>query len=203
PLIDPKKYKLLVHGLVRRPLVFTLEDLKRFPSVSRVHFLECSGNGRTAYRTPKPELTPQMVDGLTSNGEWTGVPLAELLREVGARDSAKWIIAEGGDASKLVRSVPIEKAMDDALIAYAFNGEPLRPPNGYPARLFLPGFEGSTNVKWIRRLELVEQPMMARDETAKYTDPLANGTSRQFSFEMDAKSIITYPAYPARLAGRG
>ena len=203
PLIDPKKYKLLVHGLVRRPLVFTLEDLKRFPSVSRVHFLECSGNGRTAYRTPKPELTPQMVDGLTSNGEWTGVPLAELLREVGARDSAKWIIAEGGDASKLVRSVPIEKAMSDALLAYAFNGEPLRPPNGYPARLFLPGFEGSTNVKWVRRLELVEQPMMARDETAKYTDPLANGTSRQFSFEMDAKSIITYPAYPARLAGRG
>ena len=203
PLIDPKKYKLLVHGLVRRPLVFTLEDLKRFPSVSRVYFLECSGNGRGAYRTPKPEMTPQMVDGLTSSGEWTGVPLVELLREVGARDSAKWIIAEGGDASKLVRSIPIEKAMDDALLAYAFNGEPLRPPNGYPARVFLPGFEGSTNVKWVRRLELVEQPMMARDETAKYTDPLANGTSRQFSFEMDAKSIITYPAYPTRLSGRG
>ena len=203
PLIDPKRYKLLVHGLVRRPLVFTLDELKRLPSVSRVHFLECSGNGRTAFRSPKPELTPQLVDGMTSNGEWTGVPLALLLREVGARDSAKWIIAEGGDASKLARSIPIEKALDDALLVYAFNGEPLRPANGYPARILLPGFEGSTCVKWVRRLELVEQPMMARDETARYTDPLANGTARQFSFEMDAKSIITYPAYPARVAGRG
>jgi len=198
-VIDPKRYKLLVHGLVDRPMAFTLDDLKRFPSVSRIHFLECSGNGRNAYRGPKPELSPQMIDGLTSNGEWTGVPLATILREVGVRRSATWFLAEGGDASKLLRSIPIEKAWDDALVVYAFNGEPIRPANGYPVRLFLPGFEANTSIKWLRRIKLVDQPSMSRDETAKYTDPLPDGTARQFSFVMDAKSIITRPAYPSTI----
>jgi sulfane dehydrogenase subunit SoxC len=198
-IIDPKRYKLLVHGLVDRPMIFSLDDLKRFPSVSRIHFLECSGNGRNGYRSPKPELSPQMIDGLTSNGEWTGVPLATILREVGVRRSATWFLAEGGDASKLLRSIPIEKAWDDALVVYAFNGEPLRPANGYPVRLFLPGYEANTSIKWLRRIKLVDQPSMSRDETAKYTDPLPDGTARQFSFVMDAKSIITRPAYPVRL----
>lgn len=198
-MIDPKKYKLLVHGLVDRSLVFTLDDLRRFPSVSRVHFIECSGNGRNGYRDPKPELTPQMIDGLTSNGEWTGVPLSLVLREVGVRKSATWFLAEGGDSAKLSRSIPIEKAWDDALIVYAFNGEPLRPANGYPVRLLLPGFEANTCVKWLRRIKLVDEPNMSRDETAKYTDPLPDGTARQFSFVMDAKSIITRPASPSRI----
>ena len=198
-IIDPKRYKLLVHGLVDRAMVFTLDDLKRFPSVSRIHFLECAGNGRNGYRSPKPELSPQTIDGLTSNGEWTGVPLATVLGEVGVRRSATWFLAEGGDASKLLRSVPIEKAWDDALIVYAFNGEPLRPANGYPVRLFLPGFEANTSIKWLRRIKLVDQPSMSRDETAKYTDPLPDGTARQFSFVMDAKSIITRPAYPSKI----
>jgi sulfane dehydrogenase subunit SoxC len=198
-IIDPKRYKLLIHGLVDRPMVFTLDDLKRFPSASRIHFLECSGNGRNGYRSPKPDLSPQMIDGLTSNGEWTGVPLAIILREVGVRRSATWFLAEGGDASKLLRSIPIEKAWDDALIVYAFNGEPLRPANGYPVRLFIPGFEANTSIKWLRRIKLVDQPSMSRDETAKYTDPLPDGTARQFSFVMDAKSIITRPAYPSRI----
>ena len=202
-MIDPKRYELLVHGLVDRPMVFSLDDLMRFPSVSRTHFIECSGNGRAGYRDPKPELSPQMIDGLTSNGEWTGVPLAVLLREVGVRDSASWFLAEGGDAAKLSRSIPIAKAWDDAIVAYAFNGEPLRPANGYPARLFLPGYEANTCVKWLRRIKLIDQPNMSRDETSKYTDPLPNGTARQFSFVMDAKSVITHPAYPARLAGPG
>ena len=202
-MIDPRRYKLLIHGLVDRAMTFTLDDLRRFPSVSRVHFLECSGNGRTAYRDPKPELTPQLVDGLTSNGEWTGVPLSLLLRESGVREGARWFLAEGGDAARLSRSIPIEKAHDDALVVYAFNGEPLRPANGYPVRLFLPGFEANTCVKWLRRIKLIDQPNMSRDETSKYTDPLPNGTARQFSFVMDAKSTITYPATPARLAGRG
>lgn len=202
-MIDPRRYKLLVHGLVDRPMIFTLDDLKRFPSVSRVHFLECSGNGRNAYRSPTPELTPQMIDGLTSNGEWTGVPLALLLRETGIRDGATWFLAEGGDAAKLSRSVPMKKALDDAMIAYAFNGEPLRPANGYPARLFLPGYEANTCVKWLRRIKLIDQPNMSRDETARYTDPLPDGTARQFTFVMDAKSIITHPAYPERLARPG
>ena len=137
-LIDPKRYKLLVHGLVDEPMTFTLDDLYRFPSVSRVHFLECSGNGRNGYRNPKPELTPQMIDGLTSNGEWTGVPLATLLRDVGVKRSASWILAEGGDASKLSRSIPIAKAMDDAMLAYAFNGEPLRPATDIRCGCFCP-----------------------------------------------------------------
>lgn len=200
PTIDPGRYKLMLHGLVDRPLVLTLAELKRFPNVSRVHFIECSGNGRTAYRSPTPEMTPQVVDGLTSNGEWTGVPLSVLLREVGVKPSAAWILAEGGDAAKLSRSIPLAKAMDDAMIAWAFNGEPLRPANGYPARLFLPGYEANTCIKWLRRLELVDQPNMSKDETSKYTDPLPNGTARMFSFEMDAKSIITHPAHPGRIA---
>jgi sulfane dehydrogenase subunit SoxC len=199
PVIDPAKYKLLVHGLVDRPMTFTLADLKRLPSLSRVYFLECSGNGRAAYKDPKPEMTPQIVDGLTSNGEWTGVPLSVILNETGVRSAAKWFFAEGGDAAKMSRSIPIQKALEDALIVYAFNGEPLRPSNGYPVRLFLPGFEGNTCVKWLRRIELVDQPNMSKDETSKYTDPLPNGTARQFSFLMDAKSIITSPSAPMRI----
>ena len=198
-LIDPAKYELLIHGLVERPTVFTLDDLRRLPSESRTCFLECSGNGRGAFKTPKREMSPQAVDGLTSSGEWTGVPLAVLFREVGVRRGASWIRAEGGDASRLSRSVPVEKGLADAMIAFAFNGEPLRPANGYPARLLLPGYEGNANIKWVRRIELADSPGMFRDETSKYTDPLANGTARQFSLVMDAKSIITAPAHPARL----
>jgi sulfane dehydrogenase subunit SoxC len=199
PAIDPKDYRLLIHGLVQRPLVFTLEDLERLPSVSRVHFLECSGNGRFAYQSPKCEFTPQLVDGLTSNAEWTGVPLTTLLTAVGVKRQATWMLAEGGDSVLLSRSIPLEKGMDDALIVYAQNGERLRPAAGYPVRLFLPGWEGNANVKWLRRLELITQPNMSRDETSKYTEALPNGTARQFSFVMDVKSIITRPAHPIRL----
>lgn len=199
PTIDPRRYKLMLHGLVDRPLVFSLADLRRLPSVSRVYFLECSGNGRAAYRDPKPDMTPQHVDGMTSNGEWTGVPLAILLHQAGVRPAARWLLAEGGDAAKLSRSIPIEKALDDAMVAYAFNGEPLRPAHGYPARLFLPGYEANTCVKWLRRLEAIAEPNMSKDETSRYTDPLPNGTARMFSFVMDAKSIVTHPAHPARI----
>ena len=202
-MVDPARYRLLIHGLVDRAMVFTLDDLRRLPSISRVYFLECAGNGRSAYRSPTREMTPQDIDGMTSNGEWTGVSLATLLREAGARRDARWFRAEGGDAARLSRSVPIEKAWEDALVAYAFNGEPLRPANGYPVRLLLPGYEGNTCVKWLRRIELAAEPAMFRDETVKYTDPLPNDTARQFSFIMDAKSIITAPAYPSRLPGPG
>ena len=199
PTIDPRGYKLLVHGLVDRSMVFTLDDLKQFPSVSRVHFIECAGNGRAAYRDPKPEMTPQIVDGMTSNGEWTGVRLEDILRETGVKRSATWFLAEGSDAAKLSRSVPIAKAWDDAIVAYAFNGEALRPSNGYPVRLLLPGFEANTSIKWLRRIKLVDQPNMSKDETSKYTDPLPDHTARQFSLVMDAKSIITTPSAPMRI----
>ena len=201
PLIDPTRHTLLVHGLVERPSIFSLADLKRFPQVTRTHFIECAGNGVLAWRNgpfgkPSPGLTPQQIAGMTSNSEWTGVPLRVLLEEVGARRNAKWFLAEGGDACLMARSIPIEKAMDDALVVWAQNGEPLRPEQGFPLRLLLPGWEGNTNVKWLRRLELGTRPWMTRWETATYTDPLANGTARQFSFEMDARSVITSPAHP-------
>jgi sulfane dehydrogenase subunit SoxC len=202
-LIDPATYTLTIHGLVDRATTFTLAELKRFPSVTRTHFIECAGNGRAAYRAPKPEMTPQDVDGMTSNCEWTGVPLATLLREVGFSRRARWVLAEGGDADKLARSIPIEKATDDAIVVWAQNGEPLRAGNGYPVRLLLPGYEGNMQIKWLRRLELGMEPWMTRDETSKYTDPLPNGTARRFSFAMDAKSIITSPAHPSRLTGAG
>jgi sulfane dehydrogenase subunit SoxC len=202
-VIDPQKWKLVIHGMVERPLTFDLEDLKRFPSVTRVHFIECAGNGRNAYRTPKPDMTPQQVDGLTSNTEWTGVPLSLLLREAGVKPKATWFLAEGGDAAVLSRSIPIAKGLDDALLVWGQNGEPLRVQNGYPVRLLLPGWEGNACVKWLRRLELIDQPNMSRDETSKYTDPLPGGKARQFSFEMDAKSIITSPVAPAKLSQPG
>ena len=193
PEIDPRNYSLLVHGMVQRPLVFTLADLKRFPQVSRVCFLECSGN---LSRTAPPETTPQQLVGLTSTSEWTGVLLSTIFREVGASPKATWFLAEGADAALLTRSVPVEKAYDDAMIAYGQNGEAIRPEQGYPARLLLPGWEGSASVKWLRRIELSDRPFMTREETSKYTDPLTNDTARIFSFVMDARSLITYPAYP-------
>jgi len=151
-LIDPAKYSLTIHGLVARPLRFTLDELKRFPAETHTYFVECAGNGRSAYRAPKPEMTPQDVDGMTSNAEWTGVLVSTLLREAGVAQGARWVLAEGGDAALLSRSIPMEKMQGDAMIAYAQNGEPVRPANGYPARLLLPGYEGNMSVKWLRRL---------------------------------------------------
>ena len=200
PKIDPARHTLLIHGLVARPLVFTLADIKRFPQVTRTHFVECSGNGRAAYRDPKPEMTAQKVCGLFGNSEWTGVPLRTLLEEAGAKPAATWFLAEGGDACVMTRSIPMAKAMDDALVVWAQNGEPIRPEQGFPLRLLLPGFEGNANVKWLRRLELGTAPWMTRWETSKYTDPLPDGTARQFSFELDARSIITSPTVPQQIA---
>src|SRR5215467_7328638 len=203
PTIDPATHTLLIPGLVDRSMTFSVDDVKRFPAVTQIYFIECSGNGRTAYRAPRPDMTPQQVDGMTSQSEWTGVPLSLLLRETGVQPGAKWFLAEGGDSCLLARSIPIGKAYDDALIAWAQNGEPLRPEQGFPIRLLLPGCEGNTNVKWLRRLKLGTEPFMTRWETSKYTDPLPGGSVRMFSFEMDAKSIITSPAYPERLTKPG
>ncbi len=195
PAIDPAKYELLIHGLVERPTIFSLADLKRFPSVSRIAFLECSGN----FRTGKETLRPQEICGLTSQSEWTGVLLSTLFREVGAKPSSSWFLAEGGDSAKMTRSIPTAKGWNDAIIAYAQNGEALRPEQGYPVRLFLPGWEGNTSVKWLRRLELGDAPWHTREETSKYTEPVRDGKYRQFSFDIDARSIITYPAYPVQV----
>ena len=205
PDILAEDHELLIHGMVERPTVFTMTDLKRFPSVSRIHFLECSGNGGGVYNASRmpTDITPQMLDGLLSTSEWTGVTLATLLREVGVRPGASWLLAEGSDAAVMSRSIPLEKALDDALIAYGQNGEAIRPEQGYPVRLMLPGWEGNAQVKWLRRIEVTDRPTMTRDETSRYTDPLKDGTARQFSFVMDAKSIITFPSYPYTLPDRG
>jgi sulfane dehydrogenase subunit SoxC len=192
PFINPDKYELLIHGMVDKARVFTLNDLKRFPSVTRIAFLECSGN----FRNNKEEMSPQDICGLTSQSEWTGVMLSTLFREVGIKSKASWFLAEGADAAVMTRSVPVRKGMDDAMIVYAQNGEAIRPEQGYPARLFIPGWEGNTSVKWIRRIEVSDQPFMTREETSKYTEEVKGGKIRQFSFDMDARSIITYPAYP-------
>jgi sulfane dehydrogenase subunit SoxC len=192
PVVDPATYTLLVHGMVDRALTFTLDDLKRFPAATRTCFLECSGN-----LTPSgAQTTAGSLCGLTSQSEWTGVMLSTIFKEAGARPQATWFLAEGQDAAVLTRSIPTKDVVGEAMIAYAQNGEAIRPEQGYPARLLLPGWEGNANVKWLRRIELADQPFMTREETSKYTDPLADGTARQFSFVMDARSIITSPSYP-------
>jgi sulfane dehydrogenase subunit SoxC len=193
PEIRPEQHEVLVHGLVERPLMFNLEELRRLPAVSRIHFLECAGNsGREQVGNPGPD--PQMSHGLLSCSEWTGVPLRVVLEETGLKSSAKWIVAEGTDAGRLARSIPLEKALDDVLLAYGQNGEALRPEQGYPLRLIAPGWEGNVNIKWLGQIKVVEQPSMTAYETGHYTDLMPDGKARQFTFVMEAKSVITRPA---------
>ena len=196
--VDPATHNLFVHGLVTRSRKFSMADIRRFPSVSRIMFLECSGNGLTEWSKPTMR-TVQGTHGLTSTSEWSGVPLSTILREAGVRPGAKWLLAEGGDASAMTRSIPLEKAMRDCIIAYAQNGEAVRPEQGYPLRLLVPGYEGNMNIKWLRRIEVSDAPFMTREETSKYTDLMPSGKAVQFSFEMDAKSVITAPSGEMRL----
>lgn len=202
PELDAATHTLTVHGLVERPLVFSVDDLKRLPSVTRVFFIECSGNTSSEWMGANaPDV--QRSHGLTSCSEWTGVWLSTVLRECGVQAGASWLLAEGGDAARVARSIPVAKAMQDVLIAYAQNGEPLRPEQGYPLRLVVPGFEGITNIKWLHRLKALDAPAMTRWETAKYTDLLPDGRARQFTLEMDAKSVITSPSPGRMLHGAG
>ena len=200
PAIDPATHRLMLHGLVKQPLLFSVEELRRFPSVTKIYFLECSGN--PSYKKPFGK-TASDVMGLVSCAEWTGVALKTLLDEAGLLPGAKWVVAEGADAAGMTRSVPLDKCLDDALVVYSQNGERLRPEQGYPVRLLLPGFEGNMSVKWLRRLKVVSEPVHSREETAKYTDLLTDGTARQFTFTMEAKSIITSPSGGQRIASPG
>jgi sulfane dehydrogenase subunit SoxC len=199
PLIDPSRYTLTLHGMVDRPTVFGLEDLKRFPSLSRIMFLECSGNSGASWAKGPPTGTAQTLHGLTSTSDWSGVLVSTLMKEVGVQPGANWVLAEGEDAAVMTRSVPIDKLADDAFIAYGQNGEALRPEQGYPARLLLPGWEGNINIKWLRRLKFGDQPFETREETSKYTDPMPDGSARQFTFTMEAKSTITWPTTRTRV----
>lgn len=201
-VIDPGTFSVIVHGMVDRPKKYSITDIKRFPSVSRTMFIECSGNGLTEWSKPTLK-TVQGTHGLTSTSEWTGVPLSLLLKEVGVKPGAAWVLAEGSDAAVMTRSIPLDKCWDDALVAYGQNGEALRPEQGYPLRLILPGWEGNTHIKWLRRLEVSDVPYQTREETSKYTDLLANGQARQFTFVMEAKSVITFPSGEMKLPGPG
>jgi sulfane dehydrogenase subunit SoxC len=201
PTIDPDQHRLMVHGLVERPLLLSMGDLMRFSSVSRIHFIECSGN--SSWAEAPQAATVQDIHGLISCCEWTGVLLSDVLAEAGVKPAAAWVLAEGADAAALTRSVPIEKALDDAILAYAQNGERLRPEQGYPLRLLLPGYEGNMSVKWLRRLKLGDQPFETREETSKYTDLMPDGMARQFTFVMEAKSVITFPSGGQKLGASG
>ncbi|TKB80914.1 MAG: sulfite dehydrogenase [Nitrospira sp.] len=195
PLIDRAQHRLLIHGLVERPMIFSVEELERFPSSSRLVFLECSGNSWDGWREGTPDFLVQDTHGLTSCSEWTGVKLSTLLDAVGAGPEATWLLAEGSDAAGLDRSVPLTSdVVNEAMICYGQNGEPLRPEQGFPIRLLLPGFEGNINVKWLRRLKLGSAPSMTRWETSKYTDLMPDGKAYQFSLVMEAKSVITSPS---------
>ena len=194
PDIDPKRHPLILHGLVARPVKFSIDALSRYPMVTRTHFVECSGNSSRGL-APQPLQVPAgALHGNMSCTEWTGIPLRVLLEEAGVLPQAKWLLAEGADSAHMSRSVPLEKALDDALIALYQNGERLRPEQGYPVRLLLPGWEGNMNVKWLRRLKVTEGPTHTKDETSKYTDLLPDGRALQFTFEMGVKSVITRPS---------
>jgi sulfane dehydrogenase subunit SoxC len=194
PDIDPAQHKLVIHGMVKQPLVFTLESLSRYSMVSRIGFTECGGNSAPLFSNEPIQASLQALHGLSSCAEWTGVPLAALLDEAGVDPKAKWIIAEGADSPHLTRSVPLKKVMDDAMVAMFQNGERIQPGQGYPMRLWLPGYEGNMNVKFLRRVQVTDQPGMTYYESRIYTDPLPDGKDTQFYFVNEVKSFITSPS---------
>ena len=203
PDIDPEQHRLVIHGLVRQPLVFTLDSLMRYPMESRMTFVECGGNSAPLWSPEPIDATVQSLHGYVSCAEWSGVMLSTLLDEVGIDPSATWLLAEGSDALAVHRSVPISKALDDAMIALYQNGERLMPGNGYPMRLLLPGWEGNMNVKWLRRIELLDQPAMSIYEAKTYAPILPNGKAYQFYFLQEVKSFITRPSPSLSLSGPG
>ena len=203
PDIDPAAHKLLLHGLVSRNLTFEVNDLQRYPMTSRLCFIECSGNSFfNAFAEPQ-QMPCGMIHGLVSCSEWTGISLAVLLDEAGVDPAGSWLLAEGADSAAMSRSVPMEKALDDAIIALYQNGERIRPEQGYPMRLLLPGFEGNMSVKWLRRLKVTDQPTHTKDETSKYTELTPDGRSRQFTYTMGVKSTITHPSFGMTMSGPG
>jgi sulfane dehydrogenase subunit SoxC len=200
--IDPAKHRLMINGLVEKPLVFTMDDIRRMPRLSRICFLECAANTGMEWRGAQLNGC-QFTHGMIHNVMYTGVPLKLLLDEAGLKPNAKWLMLEGGDAAGMNRSLPIGKALSDVMLAFAMNGEALRPEQGYPLRAVIPGWEGNLWVKWLRRIEVGDKPWAAREETSKYTDLLASGRARQYTFVMDAKSVVTNPSPQAPLKYRG
>jgi sulfane dehydrogenase subunit SoxC len=194
PDIDPDKFRLLIHGMVKQPLIFSLNDLMRYPMESHIRFVECGGNSAPMWSTTPIQANVQALHGLLSCSEWTGIRLSTLLDEAGVDPGAKWIIAEGADGVTMNRSIPLAKAMDDAMLVFFQNGERIHPWNGYPMRLLVPGYEGNMNVKWLRRLKLTDAPVMAINESRQYTLLLESGKAWRFFYPEEVKSFITRPS---------
>ncbi|QUS56722.1 sulfite dehydrogenase [Pseudovibrio brasiliensis] len=199
--VDPAQHRLMINGLVDKELVFTMEDILRFPRENRVYFLECAANSGMEWRGAQLNGC-QFTHGMIHNVMYTGVPLRLLLEEAGLKTNAKWLMPEGADASAMTRSIPLQKALDDCLVAFKMNGEALRPEQGYPLRLVVPGWEGNMWIKWLRRIEVGDEPWHHREETSKYTDLMENGKARRFTWEMDCKSVITNPSPQAPILHR-
>ena len=202
PDINPDQHRLVVHGLVDRPMIFSMENIMRFPSESKIYFMECSGNSAAELKR-SANNTAQQIHGLISCCEWTGVRVSTLLQECGIKPQATWVLAEGADGAAMTRSIPLSKMLDDAILAYAQNGEMLRAEQGYPLRLFLPSYEGNMSIKWLRRLKLGTEPWQTREETSAYTDLRENGKALQFTFKMEVKSVITQPSGMMKLKSKG
>src|SRR6266404_7826644 len=209
PEIDADQHRLSIHGMVDRPLSFTMEELKRLPSVSRVHFLQCQGNSSSTIHAtradPNMGLPVQYIWGMTSCSEWSGVPLSVLLNEAGVQKEGSWLVYEGADPGKFNHTLPLAKAMDDVIVAYGQNGEPLRVEQGYPIRMIVPGWEGPFSVKYLRHIKVVDQPYHAWNEAMNHSIPRADlgGKSRWYHFQWAAKSVITRPSGGLKLAGPG
>lgn len=191
--IDPAEHRLMINGLIDEPIVFTVDELRRLPQENRFRFLECAANSGMEWRGAQLNGC-QYTHGMVHCVQYTGVPLKLLLEQAGVKPEGKWLLAEGADASAMTRSIPMEKALDDCVVAYSMNGERLRPEQGYPLRLVVPGFEGNMWIKWLRRLEVGDAPWHHREETSKYTDLMPDGSARRFTWLMDAKSVITSPS---------
>ena len=206
--IDPSKHRLMVNGsdatLLKRPMVFSMDDLMRLPNVSRMHFIECGANtGMEWGNTAVP--TVQYTHGMLSCSEFTGVPLRTLLELCGADfKRGTFVLAEGADGSGMTRTIPMSLVMSgEVLVAYGQNGEMLRPENGYPLRLIVPGVQGVSWVKYLRRIELGDMPYATKDETIHYVDLMPDGLHRQYSSIQEVKSVITSPSGGQVLLDKG
>ena len=203
PDIDPDRHAMVIHGMVKKPMKYDINALENYASITREYFLECSGNSGALWGEKAANIKLDRSHGLASGSQWTGVPLSTLLDECGVSKDAKWIIAEGADSGSTSRSIPIDKALKDSMIATAQNGERLMPGQGYPFRLFNPGYEGNTSIKWLRSIYVSDKPVMSRFETSRYTDRMPDGKALQFTLELDVKSMITRPSNAMSLPKKG
>ncbi len=190
--VDPNEFRLMIHGKVKKEIVLTLDELKKYPCETRTYFIECPANGSTDWRAPQYNNL-QFLKGMMSCASWTGVMLKTVLEDLGLEDDAVWMLAEGSDNAGNPRTIPVEKALDDAMLVWGQNGEALRPEQGYPLRLLVPGWEGNLNTKWLKRLEFSDKPWHSKEETSKYTMLQKSGKAIRYFWINEVNSVITKP----------